>query len=181
MRRKQNFNFAIAWQTELKKEASGGKFRFQTKDIIFVCIATIIGIISSSPWLWNYKLGLDLAKTNQLIMELKDVDEQVRKLNTLKKQVENLTNVSELTVKSTRDPGPILEKVRLLLPLGTTVKSFSLQADNSLSLSVSIPTPVDVARIWTSLQDSNLFQSVDIQTISLIDQAQDYNLSLKLK
>jgi len=182
MRPKHNFNFAIAWGTQLKKESSEGKFQFQTKDImIAVCIALSIVIIASSPWIWNYKLGLDLAKTNQLIMGLNDIDQQVQKLNTLKKQVQTLKNVNDLTVKSTHDPGPILEKVRLLLPLGTTVKSFSFQADNSVSLAVSIPTPVDAARLWTSLQNSNLFQSVEIQTISMLDQSQDYTLSLKLK
>lgn len=182
MRHKYNFNFAAAWEAQLRKEASGGKFRFQTKEIIVsVCIAISLALVLSLPWIWNYRLGLELTKTNHLIVGLSNIDEQVRKLNLLKSQVQNLKNVSELTVQSTHDPGPVLEKLRLLLPLGTTVKSFSLQADNSISLAVSIPTPVDVARLWTSLQNSNLFQSVEIQTISLIDQSQDFNLSLKLK
>lgn len=182
MRSKNNFNFSLVWENKLIKEASEGKFQFKAKDIVtLVSIVIVIVLISSLPWIWNYKLGYDLDKTNQRIIGLNDIDKQVQALNSLKKQVQNLNNVIGLTGKSTRDPGPIIEKLRLLLPIGTTIKSFSLQADNSLTLSVSIPTPVDVARLWTSLQNSNLFQSVDIQTISLIDQSQDYSLSLKLK
>ena len=182
MRRKNNFNFTLVWENKLKKEASGGNFQLKAKNIVtLVSVAIVIILIGSLPWIWNYKLGYDLAKIHQRIIGLNDIDKQVQSLNSLKKQVQNLKNVIDLTGKSTRDPGPILEKLRLLLPMGTTIKSFSLQADNSLSLSVSIPTPVDVARLWTSLLNSNLFQNVDIQTVSLIDQSQDFNLSLKFK
>ncbi|AET66672.1 hypothetical protein Desor_0997 [Desulfosporosinus orientis DSM 765] len=182
MRRKHNFNFALAWKAQLRKESSNGRFYFRTEEII-IFISVLLGliVIASSPWIWNYKLNLDLTKTNNLILSFKNIDEKVQKLNTLTKQVQNLKSVSELSERSTHDPGPVLEKIRLLLPIGTKIKSFSLQADNSLLLVVSIPTPVDVARLWTSLQNSNLFQNVDIQTISLLDQSQDFNLSLKIK
>lgn len=182
MRRKNNFNFILVWENKLKKEVSGGKFQFKAKDLVtLVSVAIGILLIASLPWIWDYKLGFNLANTKQLIVGLKEIDKQVQTLNALKSQVQNLNNVIDLTRKSTHDPGPILEKLRLLLPMGTTIKSFSLQSDNSVTLAVSTPTPVDVARLWTSLLNSNLFQSVDIQTVSLIDKSQDFNLTLKLK
>jgi type IV pilus assembly protein PilN len=182
MRQKNDFNFAITWETLLKKEATGGKKNYNSKDvIIIVLVVFLIGAVACLPWVWDYKLGLDLIKTNQAIAKLNDIDQKVQKLNTLKIQIQNLKTVIGLTDKNTHDPAPLLEKLRLLLPVGTTVKSFALQADNSLTIAVSIPTPVDVARLWTSLRDSGHFQNVDIQTISLIEKAQDFNLSLKVK
>ncbi|MHB8124019.1 MAG: hypothetical protein ACYDEJ_00015 [Desulfitobacteriaceae bacterium] len=182
MRRKNEFNFAIAWETLLEKEALGGKKLFKTRDIItIICVALLIGVVACLPWLWDYKLGYDLGKTNQSIAKLNDIDNKVKKLNALKNQVQNLKNVLDLTVKNTHDPAPVLEKVRLLLPIGTTVRSFALQADNTLTIAVSIPTPVDAARLWTSFLDSGLFQNVEFQSVLLQDKVQDFNLSLKLK
>jgi type IV pilus assembly protein PilN len=99
----------------------------------------------------------------------------------MKEQARNQKKVIDLIEKSTRDPGPVLDKLQKLLPQGTTVKSFSLQADNSVALSVTIPTPVDVARLWTSLRDSGMFLNVDMQTLSLQDKAQDFSFALKFK
>ena len=81
-----------------------------------------------------------------------------------------------------RDPKPVLDRLQQLLPLGTTVKSFSLQADNSLKINVSVSTTADVLRLYTSLRDSGMFEKVDdIQTVSLQDKVQDLSFTLKLK
>ena len=182
MPNKRNLNFALAWETQRKKNPSETSPRFQTKSLVMgVGGIFLIVVLTSSPWLWEYKLRLETSSVNKKITELHEIDQQVQKLNAMKEQAQNQKKLIDLIEKSTRDPGPVLDKLQKLLPQGTTVKSFSLQADNSVALSVTIPTPVDVARLWTSLRDSGVFLNVDIQTLSLQDKAQDFSFALKLK
>jgi len=84
-------------------------------------------------------------------------------------------------IRSSRDPGAILDKLKNFLPAGTLVNSIALSSDNSMVISVTVSGPMDVARLWTNLRDSNLFETFDIQTVSLQDQKQTLNLSLKIK
>ncbi len=183
MRIKKDFNFALVRGPKLKKEVSVGRVRFQTKTIgLVIGVILPLVVVASLPWLWYYKLGLDNVKLNQKIIGLQDIDKQLQKLNGLKQQLQNQKKLQEMSQKTTRDPKPVLDKLQQLLPFGTTVKSFSLQADNTLKFNVSVPTTVDVLRLYTSLRDSGMFEKVDdMQTVSLQDKVQDLSFALKLK
>ncbi len=183
MRIKRDFNFTLVRETKPKREVSVGSVRFRTKTVgLVIGIIILLVVLASLPWLWYYKLGLDTVKLNQKIMDLQDIDKQLQKLNGLKLQLQNKKKLQEMTQKTTRDPKPVLDKLQQLLPSGTTVKSFSLQADNSLKINVSVPTTVDVLRLFTSLRDSGMFEKVDdMQTVSLQDKVQDLSFTLKLK
>jgi type IV pilus assembly protein PilN len=101
-------------------------------------------------------------------------------MNSLKDQIEKKKRIDQL-ILSSRDPGTTLNKMKDFLPVGSLVNNFTLSADNSMVISVTLSGPLDVAKLWTSLRDSNLFETFDIQTVSLQDQKQTLNLSLKLK
>ncbi|MHB1653751.1 MAG: PilN domain-containing protein [Desulfitobacteriaceae bacterium] len=180
MHEKREFNFAGRWEQRHSKPSNdllGGHGKVIVWSVGGILLA---GALAISPWAWEYKQTMDLDGVNQDIAQLKNVEILWQKANTLKKQVQDQKQLFELVQKDNHDPGPLLEKLRQLLPPGTVVNSFLLQAD-SLSLGVTIPTPVDVARLWISLRDSKLFQKVEIQSVSLQDKAQTLNLNLKLK
>lgn len=179
MREKREFNFAQRWVVGIKEGESptNRKKRALLWGMGSLIIVTLVG---SAPWLWEYKIKRDIKLVEQQILALGEINNQVNQLKELTLQVEGQQQLLDLMQNSTRDPGPILEKLKKTLPIGTVVNTFALQ-DNALTMDVSVPTPVDVARLWVSLRDSGMFQEVDIQTVSLQDKAQTLNFSLIFK
>lgn len=180
MRGKIEFNFAQRWVDTLTREtARTSKLKAQT--IAWgIGSLIILVIIGSAPWLWDYKVSRDIALAEEKISSLREIANQVSELKVLKTEADQQQQTLNLMQKSTRDPGPILEKLKSTLPAGTVVNSFSLQ-ENAVAMGVTVSTPVDVARLWVSLRNSGLFQEVDIQTVSLLDKAQSLNFNLLLK
>lgn len=180
MREKKEFNFAQQWIDGLARENESPK-SWKSKAVLWGAgTLLIVAVVGSAPWLWEYKVKRDITLVEQQIAALGEITNQVNQLKTLKVQAEGQQQILDLMKKSTRDPGPILEKLKKTLPIGTVVNTFSLQ-ENALTMVVSVPTPVDVARLWASMNDSGMFQEVDIQTVSLQDKAQTLNMNLKLK
>lgn len=180
MREKKEFNFAQQWIEGLARETGRPK-KWKTTSLLWGLVSLLlIGVVGSAPWVWEYKLKQDITLVEQQISVLGEITNQVKQLNDLKAQAEAQQKLLDLMKKSTREPGPILENLKKTLPIGTVVNTFSLQ-ENTLNISVSVPSPVDVARLWVSLRESGMFQEVDIQPVSLQDKVQTLNFNLKLK
>jgi len=180
MREKREFNFAQRWVNGLARE-NKRPANWKTQAVIWgIGSLLLIGVVGSAPWLWEYKITRDITLVQRQIAPLGEIAKQVNRFKALQTQAAGQQQLLDLMGKSTQDPGPILDKLKQYLPVGTVVNSFALQ-ENALTLGVSVPTPVDVARLWVSLRDSGMFQEVDIQTVSLQDKVQTLNFSLKLK
>ena len=180
MREKREFNFAQQWIDGLAREKESPT-KLKKRALIWgIGSLLLLGVVGSTPWLWEYRLKRDIALVEQQTSALGEISKQVNQLKALKVQAEGQQQLLDLMQKSTRDPGPILEKLKKTLPLGTVVNTFSLE-ENALIMGVSVPSPVDVARLWVGLGDSGMFQEVDIKTVSLIDKVQTLTFNLKLK
>lgn len=181
MQEKTEFNFLLSWERQ-NVQLSQTVFGLPLKRVTWALGGVLLlGALAASPWAWQYKLQSDLARVNRAIAADQDVDELSQKASALRTEIQNDGKLQSIIARETHAPGPILEKLRPLLPPGSLIISFTLSPDNSLTLGISVPTPVDVARLWASLSAAGLFQSVDIQTVSLLDKAQTLNLNLKLK
>ncbi|HVJ48877.1 PilN domain-containing protein [Desulfitobacterium sp.] len=182
MRENKDFNFALRWE-QIQALQSGVHQARRKRRIILRIGGGVLGLalLGSLPWIWSYKIQYGLNAMNQKISALSEVDQQVKKVDDLKVQMQNQQQMINLVQQNTVDPGPLLEKLKDLLPAGTTISSFSLQPDKSVKMTLSVPTPVDVARFWLSFQNSGLFEKVDIKTVSLEDKIQKMSLDLKLK
>lgn len=182
MRSKKEFNFALRWEQMLWVKTGGHLQRKRRQRIITLFLGLVILFAGTAwPWMWAYKLQNDLANVNQRIVSLNSIESQVKKLDALKINNSRQIDIIDQMTKSNIDPQPVLSQMAKLFPPGTTINSFSLAADKTLTMSVSVPTPIDLARLWTNLRDSGLFQNVDFKTFSLLDKTQTLNLSLKLK
>lgn len=180
MKEKKEFNFAERWVDKLAKESESPS-KLKTQVLAWgIAGVLLVGVVGSTPWLWEYKVRRDISLVENEALLLSEIANQVKRLKALKVEVEGQQQLQTLIQTSTNDPSPILERLKNILPVGTVVNSFSMQ-EKAVTLSVSIPTPVDVARLWVSLRESGMFQGVDIQTISLQDKAQTMNFNLTLK
>lgn len=179
-REKKEFNFAQRWERQLIQSSQRPRGSYRNFIVWGVSGVLFAGALAGSPWIWEYKRKMDLNQVNTNIASLKEVDAMRQKLDGLKKQIQNQKQLGDQLQKNNHDPGPVMDKIRVLLPAGTTIQSFNMQAD-SLTLGLTLQSPIDVARLWTSLNDSKLFQNVDIQTVSLQDKAQTLTLNLKFR
>jgi len=180
MKEKKEFNFARRWVEGLAKENEKPSILKTRVVVLGIGSLVFLGVIGSVPWLWEYKLSRDIILAKEKIDDVLDIATQVNQLKSLNAKAEGQRQLQNLIKSGTRDPGPILEKLRSILPAGSVVDSFGLQ-ENAVTLSISVPTPVDVARLWVSLRDSGMFNGVDIQTVSLEDKAQTLKFNLTLK
>lgn len=180
MKEKKEFNFAQRWVDGLARENQSPSM-LKTRTLAWgIGGLLFLGVVGSTPWLWEYKVSRDIILVEEEISYHRDIANQINQFKKLKARVEAKQQLQTLVQNSTLDPAPILEKLKSTLPVGSIVNSFALQED-TVTLSVSVPTPVDVARLWVSLRDSGMFQGVDIQAVSLIDKPQTLNLNLTLK
>lgn len=180
MQERIQLNFAQRWKESLTKpnKAAARKLRL----IIAGGFAgVILVLLGCAPWIYRYKLSWDLATVNQRIQALKAIDDQVLQQEKLKSQIADQQRKLDLMKNQVRSPNEVLELLRRELPIGTVVSSLTLNADNTANVSLILPGPIDVARLWASLGQSQAFEPVDIKTISLLDHEQSLNLQLKLK
>ncbi|MDI6812094.1 MAG: hypothetical protein QMC95_08280 [Desulfitobacteriaceae bacterium] len=182
MREKREFNFALRWEQKINQKPSHRLLGLEVKMLgRWAGGAVLIMAVAAAPWLWEYKLQSDLKQVNGNINQLREVDVLWQQAKSLQKQVQSQTELQTIMQKNAHDPGPLWVKLNSLFPLGTVVNAFALQADKGLTLTIAVPNPVDVAQLWIKLRDSNFFQEVDIQNVSLQDKVQTLNLNLKLK
>lgn len=182
MREKREFNFALRWEQKTNQKSPRGLFGLEARILGgWAGGAVLIMALAAAPWLWEYKLQNDLNQVNGNINQLHEVDGLWQQAKSLQKQVQNQTELQTIMQKNVHDPGPLWTKLNSIFPPGTVVNAFALQADKGLSLTIAVPNPVNVAQLWIKLRDSNMFQEVDIQNVSLQDKVQTLNLNLKLK
>lgn len=177
MREKTQFNFALRWQ-QSDPEA---RRKRQLRQRMTWGIAGVVVILFCvmAPLAWIFELQLQQNNLQKNILALNSINALSQKANLLVAEVDNQKKVLEVAKVSSHDPQALLEQLSKFLPQGAIISSFSLKED-VVNMKIGLPTPIDVARLWTSLKDSHLFTDVDLQTLSLADKPQTLNLNLKL-
>jgi len=181
MREKREFNFALSWE-QVQRKPRSRLLGLERNVFLGIAGTAVLALgLALTPWLWEYKLQADLTQINGKISQLSQVDRLWQEVKSLQKQVQNQTDLLSLMQKNSSDPGALWNKLGQYLPPGTVINSFAFESGNTLKLTISVPTPIELAQLWVNLRDSNLFENIDIQTVSLEDKVQTLNLNLKLK
>lgn len=180
MKERVQLNFAERWRITFEQDKIRRRqHRVRIAAAVFVALGLLV--LGGIPWLWQLKLGLDLTALERSISEYSEVSATLQEIEQLKAEIDRKEAFFNMLEKNSKKPQLVLKKIESLLPPGATIGSFSLQADNSVQISVTLPGPVDTARLWINLCDSGLFEEFDFKTVSLTDRVQSLDLSLKLK
>lgn len=176
MRDKKYFNFAQRWQD------IEGRWLGQKKRILTMAVAAglIVLGLAVSPELGDYYIKKQLLQINQKVSALGQVNKLLNELDAWNKVLANQNALLNQARKANQDPLKMLEKIKPLFPAEAKIEMFTYQG-NALTLKVSFPGVIDVARLWVSLRDSGLFTNVDIQAVSLMDKVQSITFNLTLK
>lgn len=176
---KTQLDYLARWQAE-QFEATGRSIHTTPKYLgLYAGVAILLVAFASSPWLYAFKLDQDIARTRNKIASFEAERQRVSQLELLKKQVDEGNLVIIDYNRSKLDTVEVFAKIMPLLPSGTKISTLAIQEDKSFIMNMSLPTPIDVVRLWVSLQDSGLFQSIDINTVSLQEKPQTLSLTLK--
>lgn len=174
------FNYAQRWRIEHLRER--GTLKKQKRGVIsLIFIGFLMVALLALPWAWQYKLKYDLKIVEQRIESYQEVRDIYQKMESLKGRVMSMNDFLRMAEANSKSPRVVLAQINSLLPPGTSVTSFSLQADNSVQLRLVLPGPVDVVKLWKNFRDSGLFEEFDLKTISLTDQVKNLNLSFRIK
>ncbi|AHF08631.1 hypothetical protein [Desulfitobacterium metallireducens] len=176
---KNQLDFLARWEAERFKASGRSIYATSKLFILYVGGVLLIAFLASSPWLYAYKLDRDILQLDTRISGFSVEKQNVNQLNQLKKQVDEGNQVLLIYNQSKLNPDDVFLKLMPLLPSDTTISSLNIQEDKSFQVSINIVTPIDVLRLWVSLRDSGLFQSIDINTVSLQDKPQTLSLTLK--
>jgi type IV pilus assembly protein PilN len=180
MRQRTQLNFAQRWTDQLlKPKRVAAKKR---RRILLAVIAVLFLIILGSlPWVYEYQLNKDLAMINQQVEELKELDNQVIQLRHLEEEVRKQAAILDTINGNKKDPGKMLAQLRNYLPQSAVVNSFAIDANKTMTVSITLRTPMDVTKLWSDINESELFEPIEIDVISLLDLEQTLDLTLRFR
>jgi Tfp pilus assembly protein PilN len=180
MKERKQFNYAHRWKIELGNDKQTLEKK-KRRIIIPTVVSLLLVALLILPWTLQLKYKYELEKVEESIEYYAETAVTLGKVEELEAEVARMGTFIKITEEKSKKPRQVLVQINKLLPAGTTVSSFSLQADNSVQLGLVLSSPVDVARLWTNFRDSGLFIDFDIKAVSLTDDVQKLNLNLKLK
>ena len=180
MKEKNVFNYAERWKLRFDSDYYHRRKRSK-KTAIYITAGIALVILFALPWIWQYKLNSDLTKIQERIIAYNEVQIVLQELDELRTDIGKMEEFLRITEESSKNPRDTLEQLKGLLPEGTEIGAFSLQADYSIQVGMVLLGPPEVAELWVNLVNSGLYEEFDMQTVSLVDQPQSINLTLKLK
>jgi hypothetical protein len=180
MKERTQFNYAQRWRIEHSGPKRSTQKRARSA-IVLTLLSFILFSVLALPWIWQFVLDHNLTKIEERIVYYQEVAVTLENIDRLEKEIEGKNNFLEVVKGRAKDPREVLTQISTLLPTGTTVTSFALQADNSVQIGLVIPGPVDLAKLWINFSNSGMFTGFDLQSVSLVDQAQTHTLTLKMK
>ncbi|RNC29308.1 MAG: hypothetical protein AWM53_00661 [Candidatus Dichloromethanomonas elyunquensis] len=180
MKEKKQFNYAQRWRIE-HSGINRSTHKRKTSIYFLTLIGVFVAALLASPWIWQFILTYQLNTIEQKIAVYHDVASTLEEVDSVKDEITKMNNFLGIAQTKSKKPWEVLTQINRLLPSGTVVTSFSLQADNSIQINVDVPGPVDLAKFWMNFRDSGLFTDFDMKTVSLTDQVQHLSLTLELK
>lgn len=116
--------------------------------------------------------------------------EDLRKLSDIQKKVTQLEEINSNSNKKSQALVTIndaqikvidtISKISLGIPASVELKSYNITKDN-VSLSFGVDTPLETIELLKGLENLNMFEKVDINSLSIADKAENLNFTLIFK
>jgi len=179
MKDRTEFNYAQRWKNTIIGESRS--FPCIWIRVLLFCAGLLIVAFVAFPWVWQHKLDKELKALEQRLADYQDVALARNEVQQLEAQIAAMDLFVKMVEGKAKNPRLVIDKVTKLLPKETKVTSFSLGSDNTVQMNITVSGPVDLARLWTAFNNSGIFETLDLSTVSLVDEVQTLNLALKLK
>lgn len=180
MKEKRQLNYAQRWRIELYGSKCIDKIN-KRKIFALVLFGILFFTLLTLPWVWEYKLKYDIDKAEKSVSLYDEANRIIHEKETLEADLSKFLSFLNAAEKNSKNPKEVFMQIKKLLPAEAKINSFSFQTDYSVQISLILNGPADVADLWVNFRDSGLFVDFDMETVSLIDNNQNLNLTLKLK
>lgn len=180
MKERTQFNYAQRWKIEHSSHNRAKRKR--NRGILTLTIVSVLVIaVLVSPWVWQSMLHYKLDQVDENIKVYHEVAATVEKIEELKAKEMRLDHFLQTIEENSKNPRRVISEITKLMPQGTIVNSYTLQADNTVQIGLVLLGPIDVAKLWINFRDSGLFVDFDLMNVSLADDKQNLSLTLSLK
>ncbi|NLM21166.1 MAG: hypothetical protein GX207_05385 [Peptococcaceae bacterium] len=179
MKERKQLNFAQRWKIAQRNLSplAGSKRLWGP---LLVCLGLVV-VLALTPWLWQYKLGYRLKQLERNMADYQDVAALDLEVTELQTQLAKMNTFQQIIIEKKKDPQVIIEGITKHLPLGSRMLSFALEDENTIQITVILNEPSDITQLWGSLSNSDMFMELDISSVSMLEEQQILNLTLKLK
>lgn len=148
-------------------------------------ITTVIALTGFSIYFFPdmKKITLDVQLKN-LDVDIKSL-EDVREIKNQLEKTENKLNVKKKILdevsKNEVDVMSLMDKLAAATPENVELTYLSVSGKDGINVSYSINNPIEATNLANNLRNMNLFQTVEMPSIPIVDQKRDINFALKLK
>ncbi|NLL53480.1 MAG: hypothetical protein GX248_12360 [Peptococcaceae bacterium] len=179
MKERKQFNFAQRWKIAQQNLSplAGSK---RLGGPLLVCLGLVV-VLALTPWLWQYKLDYQLKQLERYIADYQDVAALDLQVTELQAQRAKMNTFRQIMIEKKKDPQAIIAAITKHLPSASRMLSFALEDDNSIQITVILNEPSDITQLWGGLSNSDLFMELDISSVSMLEEQQILDLTLKLK
>jgi Tfp pilus assembly protein PilN len=153
--------------------------------ITVALVTTVVALAGFSiyffPDMKMFTLNIQL---NNLKVDIKGL-EDVREIKNQLEKTENKLNAKKKILdevsKDEVDVMSLMDKLATAAPENVVMTYLSVSGKNDINVSYSINNPIEATNLANNLRNLNLFQTVEMPAIPIVDQKRDINFALKLK
>ena len=160
--------------------------RNKVKRMITVAVVTtILTLVGFSIYFFpDIKINALKIERDYLDADIRGL-EDVREIKNQLEKTENKLNAKKKILyeisKDEVDVISLMDKLTNAAPENVVMTYVSVNGKNDINVSYSINNPIEATNLANNLRNTNLFQTVEMPSIPIVDQKRDINFALKLK
>ncbi|ADY56234.1 Fimbrial assembly family protein [Syntrophobotulus glycolicus DSM 8271] len=180
MNRKVNFNFAEGKAISQKHLYSEVRYK---KLFAVYTFWTAVLLALSLPWLWDLKTVYGQKVADNNIKSYQEIYAVLQKRENLNDRIDQSQQFLNFIEEKSKQPRGTLNTLQKSLPSDVVLKSLSQMEDGSVQLTVGVSGPENMAKVWTAVAKTGVFQEIDLNTVAVTGttEKKDLIFSLKLK
>ena len=164
------------------EEGNVNRFNVNIRIVSIIC-ALLIGfeIIGAALFFSLSNKRYNVQSINKELWKLETVEKEINDLENKKKELEVKAQYINKMNEEKFDYIKVLEHVKVSLPNGVSIRTISIDKENvTATFNISNST-LDVAKLVIGLNNSNIFEPIDIKEVKLDDTVTEASFTLKLK
>ena len=177
----------LAYRKELDfgeklEDSDANKFKINIKAICAICAFLILlEALGAGVYFSLSAKKYNVQNINKELWKLETVEKRINDLTKQKKDLEAKVEYINKMDEEKFDYINILNAVKKSLPNGVKIKTITIDKDNVKASFIINNSTLDVAKLVIELNNSNIFEPIDIKEVKLDDSVTEASFTLKIK
>ena len=164
------------------EEGNVNRFYINIRVVSIIC-ALLIGleILGAALYFSFSSKRYNVQSINKELWKLEAVDKEINDLENQKKELEAKAQYINKMNEEKFDYMKVLDHVKASLPNGVSIRTINIDKENVTATFNINNSTLDVAKLVIGLNNSNVFEPIDIKEVKLDDTVTEASFTLKLK